>query len=104
MKKGDPTPEQIYVKYKGTRFLLPPGHKVFECDTNTGLVREHKLKWAFTWFWQKGRTYTVTYNYHIVHRPAFNIEKAIVEFKHQLKVLIEDRKSEGNPLKIKSAQ
>jgi hypothetical protein len=81
MKKGDPIPERKIVEYKGDTFVLQPGHKVFELNTKSGEVKEHKLVRVFDLlFWRKPR-YTVTYKEHLLHTPAFDLHKAKIKFK-----------------------
>lgn len=87
MKKGQKTPEQKIVEYKGTTFVLPPGHKVFQLDLRTGKVSEHKITRKFDLlFWRKPR-FGVTYKEHLLHIPAFDIHKARIRFKHMTKNL-----------------
>lgn len=81
MKKSIAKQEQKTVEYKGTTFILQPGHKVFECNLKTGLVKEHPIKKKLNiLFWQKP-IYQVTYLPDIIHRPAFDIHKARINFK-----------------------
>lgn len=83
MKKGSAKPKQIKVAYKGTTFILQPGHKVFECNLVTGLVKEHPIHKTLEskiLFWTEP-VYTVTYRENIVHKPAFDIHKAMIDFK-----------------------
>lgn len=87
MKRGEKTPDQIVVEYKGQEWKLPPGHKVFEMNIGTGIVREHKIKKKFTlFFWRKPK-YEVSYAENIIHLVAFDIHKAVVKFKHLTKKL-----------------
>lgn len=87
MKKGDKTPERKIVEYKGTTFVLPPGHKVFELNLKSGVVKEHPVTKKFDLlFWRKPK-YAVTYKEHLIHIPAFDIHKARIRFKHMVKPL-----------------
>lgn len=91
MKKGKKQ-DSKFVIYKGTRFQLQPGHSVYECNTDTGIVKEHKLVLAFSWPWQK-RTFKPVYKENLIHTPAYNLERAVIVFKGMCK---------GLPIKIRS--
>lgn len=87
MIKGEKKQEQKIVEYKGDTFILQPGHKVFEMNLNTGIVKEHPVKRKFDLlFWRKPR-YAVQYKENLIHIPAFNLHKARIAFKHMTKNL-----------------
>lgn len=87
MKKGEKIPEQKIVEYKGDTFILKPGHKVFEMNLKSGIVKEHPVKRKFDLlFWRKPR-YAVEYNENLIHIPAFDLHKARIQFKHMTKNL-----------------
>lgn len=101
-KKGKPA--EVWIRYRGTDIMLRPGQKVFELNTDTGLVQEHKLKKVFRWFWQsKKNLLEPVYKLNIQHFPAMKIEDAILEFKIMNADYIRKRKKEGNPLFIHKA-
>lgn len=102
MKKGEKTPERKIVEYKGQTFVLQPGHKVYECNSETGIVKEHKVVRKFDLlFWRKPR-YTVTYGPNILHTPAHDIHKAVIAFKHMLRLVIKEKHKQGIKLTIKA--
>ena len=103
MKKGDPTPEQIIVEYKGTEFKLPHGHKVWKLSiisTNEpnreieGRISEAKLHKSLSLNIFKKRRYYVKEMKDTEYIPAFTIEKAKLRFTKYFK-------SFGLTLKIK---
>lgn len=77
--------ERICVEYKGGELILQPGHKVFEINLNTGVVKEHKLYRKFTLAFWKKPVYKVEYHEHLMHLPAYDIHKARIKFKELLK-------------------
>lgn len=96
---------RINVRYKGDTFILQPGHKVYECDTDTGIVKEHQLKksfWSRVLFWTEP-IFEVDYKQNLIHRPFFDIDKAVTGFNQMCRQLIIERKKEGKRLVIKKA-
>lgn len=98
-KKGKP--DEVWVIYKGTEFELKPGQKVFELNTDNGVVKEHKLIKVKLWPWERKRNlFKCDHKANLQHLPKMNIKDAVLEFKVQNVDLIKKRKKEGDPLNI----
>lgn len=77
--------QRICVEYKGGDLILQPGHKVFEINLKTGVVREHKLYRRFTLFFWRKPVYKIHYDPNLLHIPAYDLYKARITFKHLLR-------------------
>ncbi len=76
--------KRICVEYKGGNLILQPGHKVFEINLNTGKVKEHKIYRKFDLFFWRKPVYKLDYQEHLLHVPAYDRYKAVLQFKKLL--------------------